>query len=244
MEDTANDGFYLYRNIRTFGRRALHAERQLELLKASAREFAGSEPQVTAEETERAIVALLTDKGYPDSMPAWVTLRYYLSGRMEIVGREVLPCRQRGLRLVYPRAAVVMWDVPFGCEWSSLSLSAAAAAQVQAAHAERGVRAVIRCGTDGMIASAGDAPLFVVTDYTVVTPLAQPLSDEFETAAAAIADAGLPLERRDITVDMLDTADEVFCCDARGLTAFSGCGGRAYMHVLAERVGNRLSAYL
>lgn len=238
--DTVREGLYLYRDIRTAGGRALNAERQLELLCASVRALGGIVPHIDGRQLAAAVRSLLESGGYPENRPSCVTVRCYLSGEVEIAGREVLASPRRALRRVFPRGAMMTWEVPFGCEWSSLSLAADAAARMTARLDDEDVAAVIRLNAEGLATTAGDAPLFVIRDDKVFTPSCVPVSDEYELAAAAIAAADLALERCDITAEMIDEADEVFFCDWRGVTALATCGSSRYMHLLAERIGNRL----
>ena len=240
VAEGGDESFCLYRNIRTFGHRPLQTARQLELLKESARAFSDIPLQMDAPQLEECITSMLEEYGYPASMPSFVTVKWYPSGRLEIVGREVLPSPVLSLRKIYPRAAVAEWDIPFGCEWSSLSLASTAAALLRAQQQDSRVRSIIRCSSDGKVEAADNAPLFMVVDDTVFSPATGAPSAEFETAEQAIFAAGLTLQRRDITPDMLELADEVFYFDCRGITALAQCGNAHYMHLLAERIGSRL----
>ena len=56
----------------------------------------------------------------------------------------------------------------------------------------------------------------------------------------AAAKAGREIETRSLSAEELPTLDELFCIDARGITAISECDGTVYSDIVAEAVSRLL----
>jgi branched-subunit amino acid aminotransferase/4-amino-4-deoxychorismate lyase len=136
-----------------------------------------------------------------------------------------------------PEGVDVRYDVPISEVHSSLRRAVFEAAQAEAEN--RGARVAVRVDSDGFLRSVDDAELFVVKEYTVMTP-AQPMSVEGRLLAEAIRRVGLQLEIAPIALDVADDADEIFYADHRGITALGRFNGRPLMHILAEKIATVL----
>ena len=230
------DGLYVSQNIAVTGRRGVSVDRYAEALDYASRELLGFGIRQSARSIERDIETLFADNGYPADGLSRAIVRQYLSGEFVIRAGEILPYRERALRVVFPRAAVVDYDIPFSEVRSSLSEAALEAAY---GHLPRGVQTVLRRSSRGGIVSADGAPLFAVAGKRVTTPEPEVPSAEFEMAAEAVLAAGLDLVTGEVDSEMLLEADELFFADYRGITAVSSFEERHYMHLMAARVGHR-----
>ncbi len=227
------DGLYLYQNIRTSGHEALYLDRHIELLKRAALETTGREPSIDTAATKRDISALLMRNNYPAAMQSQVVMRWYTSGHLLLSAGEISTYRSFGLRSIYPAAAIVTYDVPLSAHPTSARESLAALARIKAM--SEGARVAIQADSRGHAVSADDAPLFMIREYTLVVP---PAIDSVERRLVTdvAGRAGLEIMTRDIPVEELGSADELFYIDYRGITAIGRCGERAYMHFLTERI--------
>lgn len=230
------DGLYVSQNIAVEGRRGVAVERYVSALDYAARELLGFGVGCSARSLERDIARLLAENGYPSDSLSYVIVRQYLSGELTITANNIFPYRERALRVVFPRAGIVDFEIPFSEVRSSLSEAAYEAARMRL---PLGVQTVLRRNSLGEVVSADGAPLFAVVEGRVVTPEPAVLSAEFDMAAEAVLAAGLPLAVTTVAEETLMAADELFYADHRGITAIASCGERHYMHLLAARVGNR-----
>ena len=232
------DGLYVSQNIAVAGRRGLFVERHTEALDYASRTLLGFGLRQSAGSIERDIAALLADNGYPADGLSYAVVRQYLSGELMIAAGDIFPYRERALRVIFPRAEIVDFDIPVSDVRSSLSEAAVEAARAMVQRQRPGVQTVIRRNSRGEIVSADGAPLFIVSEGCATAPEPEFPSAEFETAAEAVLAAGLPLNTGTVDTDMVLAADELFFADCRGITAVSSCGGHRYMHLMAARVGD------
>lgn len=231
------EGLYVFQNIRTAGVQAAEAARHAEILDLAAREVLGRNDSTDSRALAADIENLLRRNNYPSGALSYVTVRRYMGGELTVSAREIFPYGRRQLRMIFPRAAVCDYDLPFG-EWpTSLSESADETARAAVRKACPDVRTVVRRSSGGAILSADGAPLFIVEGGQIVSPVPQVPSAEFESVAAAARKAGIPFTADAIDTERLLAADELFFADRRGLTAVSSCEGHLYMHLTADRIG-------
>lgn len=235
--DDFPEGLYLYQTIMTFGHRPLHLGAYLALLAEASQELLHRPLPLKESDVATLISDFLRKNGYPAAMPSSVELRYYRSGEVVLLGGEVSPYQKLGLRLLMPEGVPVRYDVPISEVHSSLRRAVFEAAQAEAEN--RGARVAVRVDSEGLLRSADDAELFVVKEYTVMTP-APPTTVEGRLLAEAIRRVGLQLEIAPIALDVADDADEIFYADHRGMTALGRFNGRPLMHILAEKIATVL----
>ena len=231
--DDFPEGVYVHQTIMTFGDQALHLADYLQLLDQASQEILHRPSPLKFKEFSALIGDFLRRHRYPTAMPAHVEVRLYHSGEVVLLGGEVSPYPQIGMRLVTPAGTEVIYDIPFSEHHSSLRRMAAEAATLTAE--SRGAKVAVRFDTTGCARSVDDAEIFVVEGYLVMTP-ATPTSVEGKLLAQAISRAGLKLEIRDLTPSILEDADEIFYADHRGVTALGSYNKKPMMHILAEKV--------
>ena len=235
--DDFPNGVYVYQTIMTFGHQPLHLAAYLQLLDKASQEILHRPSPLKANELSSLISNFLRKNGYPATMPAHVEVRLYHSGEVVLLGGEVSPYPQVGMRLVMPAGTDVIYDLPFSELRSSLRRTAAEVATLTAE--SRGAKVAVRFDTTGCARSVDDNEIFIVEGYSVMTPNT-PTSVEGQLLAKAISRAGLQLEICDITPSMLDNADEIFYADHRGITALGSYNQRPMMHILVEKIAQYL----
>ena len=221
----------------TFGHQALHLEEYLALLAEASEEVLHRPLSLKKSETDALITGFLRKNGYPSAMPSFVELRCYHSGEIVLLGGDVSPYPKFGLRLLMPSAVEVVYDLPLSECYSSVQRAVAEAAKVVAE--SRGAKVAVRVGDDGFVRSVDDAELFVVKEYTIITP-SLPKTVEGRLIAKAIERSGLQIEVAPVPFETLADADEIFYADHRGVTALGALNGRPLMHILAEKIAGFL----
>ena len=129
------------------------------------------------------------------------------------------------------------YDLPLSEHRSSVGRMAAEAARAEAE--SRGARVAVRVDRDGEACSVDDSELFVVKEYTVMTP-APPRTVEGRLLIDAIRRSGLRLEYVSVPFESLEYADEIFYADHLGVTALDSFNGQPMMHILTEKIANLL----
>lgn len=235
--DNFPEGVYIYQPIMTCGHRALHLDSYLALLREASLDTLHSDRVPDIAPTAQLISDFLRRNGYPATMPAHVELRIYRSGEIVLLGGEVSPYPQVGLRLLMPSGTDIEYDLPFSEHHTSSRRAAAEIAKIEAeAHK---ARVAIRIDNNGFVCSADDAEIFIVREYSITTPQS-PRSVEGRMLAKAIHRAGMSLLTEPISREMLDSADEIFYIDHRGITALGSFNGKPLMHILAEKIAKYL----
>lgn len=224
---------YVYQTVHTLAGVPLFPEAHAAALDAASRALFGRPFQTPPRQLAERIGSLAKAEKAPDDLSAFV--------RMELSAEGVLTLRYGGLSLyrgyelrsLTPEAMTFVYDLPFGEYPTSAGEALGDLARAQAAR--HGARCAVRCGTDGAVRTADEAPLFAVAGRTVFTCPATE-SVERSAAAACIEAAGLQLTEIPFSREELPQFDELFSFDHRGVTSLSKCDGRPYMSLAAERV--------
>ena len=158
-----------------------------------------------------------------------------------LVGGEILLDEGYTVRPVRPSASVDCYALGFGEQPTSAAFEAAEAALLRARNRNlaQGSHVVLRADDEGVILSAGTAPLFAVEGRTIVTtPLAYGAPDTIERQLTidAIARTEIALREDVVAADALDRYDELFFADYRGLTSIEQIGSTNYMSLVVDRI--------
>lgn len=231
------EGLFVVQRIRTIGIEPQHTERHFEVLDTASRKVLGFAAEGDAASLHSSIKGMLAGNGYRSDSFSFVTVRQYLSGQLTVTANPIFPYSERGLRFVYPRAAVADYEIPFSDLPSSLTEAAAEAALVREQRRNSRIQVVLRRNGEGLLLSAGDAPLFIIERDTVTTPHTAVPAAETLAVAEAAARTGLAFAFGDIDTDRLLAAEEAFIADHRGLTALSSCGEHTFIHMRAAALG-------
>lgn len=224
---------YVYQTVHTLGGTPLFPEAHAAALDAASRALFGRPFRTDPRQLAARIGALAKAEKAPDDLSAFVRMELSPEGTLTLRYTGLSLYRGYELRSLRPEALTFVYDLPFGEYPNSAGEALGALARVQAARG--GARCVVRCGTDGAVRTADDAPLFAVAGRTVLTcPAAG--SVERSAAAACIEAAGLQLTEEPFSRDELPQFDELFAFDHRGVTSLAKCDGNPYISLAAERV--------
>ncbi len=224
---------YVYQTVHTLVGKALFPEAHAAALDAASRALFGRPFPCGPRQLAERIGALTQAEKAPDDLSAFVRLELSPEGVLSLRYAGLSLYRGYELRSLMPEAMTFVYDLPFGEYPTSAGEALGALARAQAAR--HGAGCAVRCGTDGAVRTAGEAPLFAVAGRTVLTcPAAE--SVERSAAAACIEAAGLQLTEEPFSREDLAQFDELFAFDHRGVTSLSKCDGQPYMSLAAERV--------
>lgn len=232
-----SDAAYIYQYIHVREQRPVALAAHMAIAAAAARRLFGTELQADTARTDALCRQMLLRNRYPHDVSSQIEMRLYATGEVRYECGEIFVHDGLAMRAVRPEAAVAAYDLPFGEAPTSARRAAHEVAMADARR--RGFRSVIRCDGQGRIVTADDAPVFVVVGRRVLTPATDP-SVERDRMAKALSRTPYTLSECDIRREVLLSADEVFYCDCRGVTALAGCGGRLYMDIIARAAAAKL----
>ena len=229
------DEAYIYQYIHVRDLLPVDLAAHASVAAAAAAAAFGTDFRPDMRQTDALCRRMLLLNRYPQSVSARIDMLLCASGTVHWRCGEIFVHRGFVMRAVRPEAVTLCYDIPFGEAHTSARLAAHRTAMAEAAR--RGWRSVVRCNADGMAVTADDSPLFAVFGRRIVTPPALP-SVERDRVVRAAARAGYALTEEPLERSRLSSADELFYCDCRGITALASCDGRTYMDIIARRVAD------
>ena len=90
-----------------------------------------------------------------------------------------------------------------------------------------------------IIADAAE-PLFIVKGHKVTLPVVAMPSAEQSLIERASISLGFEVEQKQLTVEMLQDAEEVVIASWQGLTAINHIDSKPYMSIIAERIAAQM----
>lgn len=228
---------YLYQTLHVRRGEALRVDEHLALIDRAARRWFGLPAGFTGAELRAAIGELVRTFRYPATVSSFVRLRLYESGLPLLLPGGVSFYDGYALRSVFPAAAAVVYDLPYGGD--PLSVREHAARTARRLAMLDGAKSFVGIDSAGYVRSCNDAPLFAVAGTRIISPSADG-SVEYALAAEAIRQRGYELCNEPLPRSALDGFDELFYCDHCGITALGSFEGRPLMHIVAEQVAVRL----
>ncbi len=228
---------YLYQTIHTRNYKARHLAEHCELLERCFWRLFSRRVVLSYESLSGEIEALLRDKGVAKNLSTHVELRVMSDGSYSLQVTHNSIYEGYTLRCFNPFAVCQTYSVAWGEYPSSVRRATEEWAQAMAQTA--GGDVVIRVGTDGVVYSCCDAPLFGVKGGKVFS---SPSTNSVERniATAAIFRAGYEFSEQAIMKRHLPMLDELFYVDAFGVTAIAQVGNRRYMSVVAEKISKKM----
>ncbi len=224
---------YLYQIIHTLRYKAQHIEAHCDILKNAFWSLKNQRISLSPQEIAAQIEKLLKLRSAPINTSTLVELRLEFDGRIKLIIVENSIYQGYALRCLSPIATVVTYDNPISNHPTSARRAAAELAQHQAMSV--GADVAIRAGTDGMIYSVNDAPIFGVIGRTIYTP---PTIESVEHRLVAKAGLRAKIEVCEMAMTRSDLSifDELFWADSYGITAISRCDHRVYMSIIAQKI--------
>ncbi len=228
---------YLFQIIHTRHLHTLHLAQHCEVLERCYWQLQFRRITLPREQIEEQIEELLRCNEVIEQLSTHVELRLYLDGHTSIEILEKTIYEGYTLRCFNPFAIIQSYDNPLGDYPTSARRAASELAHSQSAL--EGGDASIRCGTNGVVYSCYDSPLFGVKGNKVFAS-PQMASVERSLAIYAIQRCKYEFTELPISKDQLLKFDELFWVDTYGITAVAQCGNRRYMAVVAEKISKQL----
>ena len=236
-------GGYIRQDIQVAGRRPMHLNEHLALIRRSFETLYGIRPQLPPATVAAWCTELLDLNGYPDSSIRISILAapYRSDGqirlRTTLIAREIMLETGYHIRAIRPRAVIEHYGLPYPSLPFSAAFESDAAARLR--RNITGSNIVLRADSTGQLLAAGTAALFAVEGRTVITSpttAGAPDSVERRLTIEAVNRAGIAFEERPLTEERLGRYDELFFSDCRGLTSISECGENTYMSLMVDRI--------
>ncbi|MFI3292738.1 MAG: aminotransferase class IV [Rikenellaceae bacterium] len=228
---------YLYQTIHTHHLRALHLAEHCEILERYYWQLQFRRITLSRDQIADQIEELLRKSEVLEQLSTHVELRLYLDGQTSLKIAEQSIYEGYTLRCFNPFVTIQSYDNPLGDYPTSARRTAAELAHHQSAL--EGADASIRCGTDDVVYSCYDSPLFCVKGNRLFAS-PQMASVERSLAIYAIQRCKYEFTELPITRDQLPKFDELFWVDAYGITAIAQYGNRRYMAVIAEKISKQM----
>jgi branched-subunit amino acid aminotransferase/4-amino-4-deoxychorismate lyase len=102
--------------------------------------------------------------------------------------------------------------------------------------AARDLHHLIMATPDGKIIADAAEPLFIVKGHKVTLPVVAMPSVEQTLIERASISLGFEVEQKQLTVEMLQDAEEVAIASWQGITAINHIDSKPYMSIIAERI--------
>lgn len=236
VSETGDEPF-IYQYIRAEGYRSLCVERNIELLDAASWRIRHCCSGLSVADVARAVERLLVRNAYPSDKTNVVMLRSYAESDYALLCCGTSLYKGLDLRAYRPNAITV----EVGGLYAGLPTSVAYAETKLLAEYVRmqGAGAFVAVDASGRIVSVDGATAFVVRHGRITVSRLSP-TVEAEIVLQALERAGREVEVREIMVDELSTADEVWGVDHRGITSLTECDGRVYSDIIADATARRL----
>ncbi len=228
---------YIYQIVHTYRYKARHLAEHCEVMERCYWQLQSRRITLSRDDLSQRIENLLRENRVVDKLSTHVEIRLWCDGKTTIEIAEKSIYEGYVLRCFNPFASVQCYDNPMG----NYPTSARRGAAELAHHKSRleGADVAIRCGTDGVIYSCYDSPLFGIKGRTVFTSPTL-VSVERSMGIYAINRCGYEFVELPILRDQLSRFDELFWIDAFGVTAIAQFEKRRYMSIMAEKIAQQL----
>lgn len=227
---------YVYQTLHTLGYKVSHAGEHLRIVNLHGEALFGCKVPLIPVRLQILVSKLLDSLRYPRTVSCFVELRLYASGVTSVLAGETGLAAGYLFRPVYPDAV----PLPFCAPPIPCSATREAIRTADWTARARKASSWVGLAPDGGVACCDGQPFFGVENRTVFTPRVED-SVDFALAWHAIRSAGYRLVTEDLAADRLARFDEIFYIDHRGVTALRKLDGRLLMHILAERIAQKLN---
>ena len=229
---------YLYQQVRTDGHQPLRLAEHCRLLNDASLRLFDRKFCVNTQELEESITSILLCERYSKELSHIVEIRLYSKGDYALFAVETSMYDDFELRAIRPRALVHRGDIGF----DGMPTSAAKAhTELLRKYAERyGCSSVICADGNGIVSNIDGAAVMAVIDREIV------VSQAIDSVEKELMIERLRQRRhervvvRDILIDELRRAEEIFYVDVRGVTSISELEGEPLSDFVANAVGGGL----
>lgn len=228
-------GPYLYQQIHTLDYRARNAAAHAGVMARKAQALFGVRFSLSAERLEGEVEQLLTASRLSRRVSTCVTLRCYPTGEYTLICDEPSIYGGYVMRSLRPEAVTMELKMPLPHHPTDASFATRQLADTIAR--SRGYHTAIIVDGEQVISEECN-PTAIVQGTTLTLPS----HDSVEAAMLerAARKAGVKIERREISHQMLRQADEVMTINWQGITAMHHVDGRICLSLTAERLAREL----
>ncbi len=228
---------YLYQIIHTRRYRAQHISEHCEVLERCYWQLQFRRITISRDDISKRVEQTLRDNNVNERLSTHLEIRLYLNGEIAISIVEKSIYEGFTLRCFNPYATLQTYDNPMG----DYPTSARRAAAELALHRSRmeGADVAIHCGTNGVVYSCYDSPIFGVKGHTIFSSPTQP-SVERSMGIYAIQRCGYEFVETPIKKEQLPKFDELFWVDAYGITAIAQYDNRRYMSIISAKIAEQM----
>ena len=232
-----SDTPYIYQDVRFDGFRPLSLQRHIELMDIVSWRLRNRATGLAAKRIAEIAEELLRRNNYPGDRTNIVSVRSHADGTFSVICRGTSLYDSLTLRAIHPEAVVVECGTPF--TWLPTSAGLAQTLLLREYAAANGAGTFIGTDSSGRIVTIDGSTPFAARGRRIIAP--ESIADvEAEKMLRAAAKAGREIETRSLSAEELPTLDELFCIDARGITAISECDGTVYSDIVTEAVSRLL----
>lgn len=228
---------FVYQYIRTEGYRSPHLAQYIELADAISWQVLHEPSCLIASDLATGIERLLVHEGYSADKDNVVMLRCYGEGRFSIFCRGTSLYKGLDVRAYRPKAITV----EVGGLYAGLptSVAFAEAKLLEDYLRTEGAGAYVAVDARDRVVSVDGATPFLVRQGRIAVSR-RSWSVEAQIVMQALERAGREVEVREIMVDELAGADEVWGVGYEGITSLMECDGRVYSDIIADATARRL----
>ena len=227
---------YLYQQVRTQGYQPLRLAEHCRLLSFASQRLFDRVLNADIQELEQSIAAILAHDRYSKELSHIVEIRLYSESDYAVFAVESSLYGDFELRAIRPRALIHSAEIGFG----DMPTSAARAhTELLRKYGEKyGCACVVCADHNGIVGNIDGAAVMAVIDREIVV-----------SQAVESVEKSLMIERlrecrhenvvvRDISVEELRRAEEIFYIDVRGITSISELEGEVLSDFVANAVGD------
>ena len=228
------DSPYVYQHIHTLAHKARHSSENLRIVNETASRLWGLQCDITRRELEQEIEQLLIANHISRNTSVEVTLKLYSTADYTLEVGESSIYSGYVVRSLRPEASLIATSAPLTDYPTSAMV--ATRAMIKEMASARDLHHLIMATPDGKIIADAAEPLFIVKGHKVTLPVVAMPSVEQSLIERASISLGFEVEQKQLTVEMLQDAEEVAIASWQGITAINHIDSKPYMSIIAERI--------
>lgn len=194
----------------------------------------GLQCDISRKELEQEIERLLVANHISRNTSVEVTLKLYSTADYTLEVGESSIYSGYVVRSLRPEASLIASAAPLADYPTSAMVATRALIKEMASALD--LHHLIMATPDGKIIADGAEPLFIVKGHTITMPTVAMPSVEQTLIERAANSLRLEVEHTQLTVEMLQDAEEVLIASWQGITAINHIGNKPYMSIIAERI--------
>ncbi|MFI3263860.1 MAG: hypothetical protein SNG38_02465 [Rikenellaceae bacterium] len=229
----------LSQTVHTLNGVIYHLEAHIMLLSEAYQQIYRRPITLDTEKIIERIKKVIKRSYYTNGTSIFVTLQLTQDGEVTISKRQRSLYHGYALRSIFPKAAIVDFNIPH------ISLSTTLRQEVieMANHTARNYHScevALRASADEVDMING-AQVFAVTTQGDIITSAKSHSVEHKITKEIIKKMDIALEERPLKIKEITKLEELFYVDHCGLTAIKSCSERAFMTIISNKIAAELS---